>query len=311
MPFTPFRAQKKATLAGLFLLTVISKTLCFVNRRQTEYAENIVFAEIFPIFCFSLLHFLKICVIIGIYTKYGFRCMTQFELRGIFMARRYDSEDAKRRILSACVRLFIEKGYKRTTMNDIIHDADVSAGTFQNIFRTKDGVLMELAHVMFDGQFGSARAVVGKNASPVLLYAVETSIQMTLAELNENLREIYVEAYTHPETAEYIYQHTSTELMQIFGKYLPCCRESDFYEMEIGSAGLMRSYMARPCDKYFTLAHKLERFLSMSLSAYRVPEEEQRAVLDAISKTDIVAVSNGVMQKLFEMLAMKFEFELK
>lgn len=237
--------------------------------------------------------------------------MTQFELRGIFMARRYDSEDAKRRILSACVRLFIEKGYKRTTMNDIIHDADVSAGTFQNVFRTKDGVLMELVRVMFEGQFSSARAVVGKNASPVLLYAVETSIQMTLAELNENLREIYVEAYTHPETAEYIYQQTSTELMQIFGKYLPCCSESDFYEMEIGSAGLMRSYMARPCDKYFTLAHKLERFLSMSLSAYRVPEEEQRAVLDAISKTDIVAVSNGVMQKLFEMLAMKFEFELK
>ena len=237
--------------------------------------------------------------------------MTQFELRGIFMARRYDSEDAKRRILSACVRLFIEKGYKRTTMNDIIHDADVSAGTFQNVFRTKDGVLMELVRVMFEGQFGSARAVVGKNASPVLLYAVETSIQMTLAELNENLREIYVEAYTHPETAEYIYQQTSTELMQIFGKYLPCCSESDFYEMEIGSAGLMRSYMARPCDKYFTLAHKLERFLSMSLSAYRVPEEEQRAVLDAIPKTDIVAVSNGVMQKLFEMLAMKFEFELK
>ena len=165
------------------------------------------------------------------------------------MARRYDSEDAKRRILSACVRLFIEKGYKRTTMNDIIHDADVSAGTFQNVFRTKDGVLMELVRVMFEGQFGSARAVVGKNASPVLLYAVETSIQMTLAELNENLREIYVEAYTHPETAEYIYQQTSTELMQIFGKYLPCCNESDFYEMEIGSAGLMRSYMARPDRK--------------------------------------------------------------
>ena len=73
----------------------------------------------------------------------------------------------------------------------------------------------------------------------------------------------------------------------------------------------MRSYMARPCDKYFTLARKLERFLSMSLSAYRVPEEEQRAVIEAIGRIDITAVSNGVMQKLFEMLAMKFEFELK
>lgn len=227
------------------------------------------------------------------------------------MARRYDSEDSKRRILSACVRLFIEKGYKRTTMNDIIRDADVSAGTFQNIFRTKDGVLLELVHVMFEGQFSSARAVIGENASPVLLYAVETSIQMTLAELNENLREIYVEAYTHTETAEFIYQKTSTELMHIFGSYLPNLSESDFYEMDIGSCGIMRNFMARPCDKYFTLSRKLERFLSMSLSAYRVPEAEQRSVIAAVSKIDIVAVSNAVMKSLFEMLAMKFDFTLR
>ena len=47
-----FSCAKKATLTGLFLLTVISKTLCFVNRRQTGYAENIVFAEKFQIFLF-------------------------------------------------------------------------------------------------------------------------------------------------------------------------------------------------------------------------------------------------------------------
>ena len=218
---------------------------------------------------------------------------------------------SKKRILTVCVRLFLEQGYKKTTVSEIVHKAEVSNSSFQNIFRAKDGVRTELAAFMFENQFAMARSTAGRQLPPVCVYAVETAIQMTLTELNENLREIYVEAYTHPETAEYIYQQTSTELMQIFGKYLPCCSESDFYEMEIGSAGLMRSYMARPCDKYFTLAHKLERFLSMSLSAYRVPEEEQRAVLDAISKTDIVAVSNGVMQKLFEMLAMKFEFELK
>ncbi len=47
-----FSCAKKATLTGLFLLAVISKTLCFVNRRQTGYAENIVFAEKFQIFLF-------------------------------------------------------------------------------------------------------------------------------------------------------------------------------------------------------------------------------------------------------------------
>lgn len=31
------------------------------------------------------------------------------------MSRRYDKEGSKRRILSVCVKLFIEKGFKKTT----------------------------------------------------------------------------------------------------------------------------------------------------------------------------------------------------
>ena len=81
--------------------------------------------------------------------------------------------------------MFIEKGYKETTMLDIIREAGVSAGTFQNIFRTKDGVLTELVNVMFDNQFSTAESIVGGSSDPVLLYSVELAVQMTLAELNE------------------------------------------------------------------------------------------------------------------------------
>ena len=61
------------------------------------------------------------------------------------------------------------------------------------------------------------------------------------------MRDIYLEAYSHTEASEYIYQHTSSELYRIFGPYLPSYTESDFYELEIGSAGIMRGYMSRPC----------------------------------------------------------------
>ena len=57
------------------------------------------------------------------------------------MARRYNSEEAKKRILAACARLFLEKGYTNTRVAEVLKAADVSASTFQNIFRTKDGVL--------------------------------------------------------------------------------------------------------------------------------------------------------------------------
>ena len=218
---------------------------------------------------------------------------------------------AKKRILTACVRLFLEKGYKGTTIAEILREADVSASTFQNIFHAKDGVLVELVEFMFSNQFRMARQMAGETLPPVYVYAAETAIQMTLTELNVNLREIYLEAYAQPETAEYIHQNTSSELYRIFSSYLPGYTESDFYELEIGSAGIMRGYMARKCDKYFTLERKLRRFLVMSLSAYKVPEEEQEQVLAFVAGLDVRKRAEQVMHQLFAALAMRFEFSLQ
>lgn len=218
--------------------------------------------------------------------------------------------ETKKRILSVCVRLFLEQGYKSTTVRQIVAEADTSISAFQNIFRSKDGVLLDLVGSMFGGQFGAARSLAGESRSLVYTYAVETAIQLTLTELNENLREIYIEAYSLPDTAEYIYLNTTTEIKSIFGANFPDYTDSDFYEMDIGSSGLMRNYMARKCDIHFPLERKLERFLTAALRIYRVPEEEIRDVLGFIAGLDIVSVADIVMQKLFAMLEMKYEFTL-
>lgn len=228
----------------------------------------------------------------------------------VFMPKKYNKQESKRRILSACVKLFIEKGYHSTTLAEILKESNTTSSTFQNIFRSKDGVLLDLTEFMFDSQFAAARNVNEKNLPPIYIYAAETSIQMTLAELNENLRDIYVEAYSNERTAEYIFERTSTELTRIFSEYNPNLSECDFYELEIGTAGIMRNYMAKRCDKYFTLEKKLECFLNMSMSAYNVPEGERKKVIEFIMGIDIKTAANQIMQKLFNSLAMHFEFEL-
>ena len=197
-------------------------------------------------------------------------------------------------------------------MAEIVKEAGVSNSTFQNIFRSKDGVLMDLTEFMFSNQFGLARKIIQnyEQFGPAFVYALETSMQLTMAELNENIREVYIEAYTFEDTLEYIHDKTSTENYKIFKNYMPKLSESDFYELEIGTGGIMRSYMAKPCNKYFTLEKKLERFLNMTLGVYNVPEEERKAIIEYISAMDIRKVANMVIQELFKALAMKFEFEL-
>ena len=226
------------------------------------------------------------------------------------MAVRSDGLQTKKRILQACVRLFLENGYHQTTMLQILREAKVSSSSFQNLFHSKDGVLMELVGFMYENQFGMARSVAGEALPPVYVYAAETALQITLTELNENLREIYLEAYTQERVLDYIQRATAKELYRIFGPYQPELTEQDFYELEFGSAGLMRGYMANPCTADFTLERKLNKFVTLALRGYKVPEEELQKVLVFLAGLDMRGIAQSVMEELFRRLAMRYEFSL-
>lgn len=227
------------------------------------------------------------------------------------MYLRRDSSETKRKILTVCVRLFLEQGYKSTSVSQIVDEAGVARGSYLNLFPTKDKILLDLTETMFGGQFGMARSIADAKLPPVYAYALETAIQLTLTELNENLREIYIEAYSLPETSEYIYLHTTAELKQIFSANFPDYSDSDFYEMEIGTAGLMRNYMARKCDIHFPLERKLSRFLTAAMRVYRVPEDELEQTVRFVERLDIRSIAERVMHSLFQTLAMHYDFSLQ
>ena len=130
---------------------------------------------------------------------------------------------------------------------------------------------------MFDSQFEMARF-----DDPLMVYAVETSIQMNIAELNESLRDLYVTAYSLPATSEYIYRRTADKLKQLFNEYMPEADDREFYEMEIASAGITRGYMAKACSDDFTMEMKLSRYIRCCMRLYRVPEDK---IDQAIEKT--------------------------
>lgn len=223
------------------------------------------------------------------------------------MSTRKTSMPTKNHILAVSAKLLLEQGYRATTIKQIADVADVSVSSVQNFFRSKEGLITALAQIMFAGQFGAARKSAENRLPPVYAYAAETAIQLVLTERNENLREIYIEAYTMPETLEYIHQNTAKELRSIFGDRFPEYEENEFYEMDIGTSALMRGYMAKPCDVHFPLHRKIERFLTASLRVYRVGEEEIGQILGFIRSLDLNALSDGVLAQLFSNLEHYFE----
>ena len=212
----------------------------------------------------------------------------------------------QQKVLRAAVALFLEMGYTRSTTGEIAKAAGIGQSSFFHVFPSKEALLLELVKRMFGGQFDLAGQYSGED-DPVFLYAVETALQLHIAELSEPLRELYVVGYSLPTTSAYIYHSTAKRLQTIFGPYLPDAQPKDFYEMEIASASIMRGFMSVPCDLYFTPEAKITRFLECSLKLYDVPKEKRAAITAAVLRMDLHAMAAGIIQKTVQQAEKGFE----
>lgn len=208
----------------------------------------------------------------------------------------------KNQILSSCAGLFLKQGYQATTIKQIAAEVGCSVSSVQNLFRSKDAMLMDLVTIMFSGQFDEARSAIDPRLPPWYLYAFETVIQLMIAEENENLRELYLQAYTQPDIVEMIRQKTTVEIYDLFGDRFEGYTVSDFYELEIGTAGLMQGYMSKKCDIYFPIERKIERFLTLSLTCYRVSRQELEQLFGFMRGLDLKPVVENIIKKLFLLL---------
>lgn len=212
----------------------------------------------------------------------------------------------QQKVLRAAVALFLENGYTKTTTGEIAKAAGIGQSSFFHVFPSKEALLLELVKRMFGGQFDLAGQYSGTE-DPVFLYAVETALQLHIAELTEPLRELYVMAYSLPTTADFLYHSTSKRLQTIFSEHLPNAEPKDFYEMEIASASIMRGFMSVPCDVYFTMEAKISRFLDCALKLYDVPKEKRAAITAAVLQIDLHTMALDIIQKTVQQAEKGFE----
>lgn len=219
------------------------------------------------------------------------------------MALRSDGIRTRDRILATCARLFLYQGYRETTIRQILEEAQVSSSSFQHFFGSKDGVLDVLVSFMFDAQFDAGSLVASAAMPPVATYAAGAAVQLSIAEANENLREIYVEAYTHESTLDFVQHATAKRLHQILAPERPDLTEDELLELSYGTTGMMRGYMARPCDEGFSLERKVRTYVASELRVYRLPEGEIQEVLALVAALDLRGIAWGVVEKAMADLA--------
>ena len=207
------------------------------------------------------------------------------------------------KVLHAAAKLFLEQGYTASTLKEIAKTAGVNISSMNQHFGPKENILTELVTYVLEGQFQTASKLLeGKTEDKILFYAVETTLQLHMAESSEQIRDLYKAAYSMPKTMEMIQNTITYKLEEIFHPSLPELETKDFYELEIASGGIMRSFLSVPCDLYFTMDRKVYRFLETTFKLYDVPREKILEAVNFVSGFDFKTIAAETIQSMLQFL---------
>ncbi len=66
---------------------------------------------------------------------------------------RVDKEEKRKEILKAALVVFSQKGFHKTSMNDIAQKAEIGKGTLYDYFKSKDELFLSLLDFIFSEFF--------------------------------------------------------------------------------------------------------------------------------------------------------------
>ena len=211
-----------------------------------------------------------------------------------------------RKILTAATALFMQKGFERTTFVDIAKLSDVPKSKILYEFASKEEILSLLVTEFLDGVAKASDAVSKKlTDDKLLIFMANEVLQIYMAEMNEDMRNLYLSAYSMPKTSEEVLRRRTELYYKEFGEDFPDLELKDFYELEIASIGIMRAYISVPCSMYFTLEAKTDRLISTMLKIYDIGDERIEEVKEFMKKIDFEAVAKKTVEDVFEELGIK------
>lgn len=209
-------------------------------------------------------------------------------------------------ILTAATAMFMQKGFEKTTITDIAMLSGVPKSKILYEMNSKEEILERLVTKFLDGVTEASDSVTRKlTDNKIFIFMANEVLQIYMAGISEDMRNLYLSAYSMRKTSEAVLKRRTQMLFEHFSDMFPDFSKKDFYELEIASIGIMRSYMSVPCDMYFTKEAKVSRLVSTMLKIYDIPESTIDETLDFLKKIDFEAIARNALDNVFRELDIK------
>jgi len=209
--------------------------------------------------------------------------------------------DVRYKIISTAKKLFISQGYKKTTIRQIVEESGVLIGSIYYFFKNKEEIFQSIVLGMFDIADNYLIEKCGSDLTPALQYAILSAVELKAADMNEQVCEIFYEAYTMNGVMHKLVTHAAERSKRLFQDDI-LLTEKEHFLRTLGLVGMMRNYIATSyIAKDVSYETKISTYLDLSLIMYNIEHDEIEEVKETVNQMTpvIIEIANNLINYTF------------
>ncbi len=215
------------------------------------------------------------------------------------MARKTKFNVTRHEIIQTGTKMFLEKGYSKSTCKALGDELDLSTGNITFYFPTKEHLLSVLVEMLCDFQWRMMEKEVEDGKSSLMAFCLELTAISAICEENEIVKDFYISAYTHPMTLDIIRKNDIEKAKSVFSQYCPNRTEREFVESEVLVSGIEYATLMTT-ENSAPLELRIAGALNAIMLIYDVPEELRSVKIQKVLDMDYREIGRRIFKEFME-----------
>lgn len=161
----------------------------------------------------------------------------------------------KENIIKCFLDIIKSEGYNNATINRLSHITKLSYGSITNIFNTKECILLEILKRYVE-KYDKEKLIYEDR---LINFISNIVFQMRRIDDDYNLREIFLEQFTHHKTTEYLKEYITNILKESLD-----CNDTCYFKA-IAIVGIIREYINSDTTLYISIERKIDHLIKSIL----------------------------------------------
>lgn len=202
----------------------------------------------------------------------------------------------KAEIIREAVSVFLQNGYSNTVLKSICDKLEISTGSLTFYFPTKEHLFSVLVEFLCEFQWKMMQDSIAKGQDLIMAMCMEITSMAAISEENENAKDLYLAAYSHPLTLDIIRRNDTEKSKTIYAEYCKNWSDEQFEQTEAVVSGIEYATIMTT-GTGLALDVRIAGALNSILTLYGVPKATINSYISKLLASDYREVGRRIFDE--------------